>query len=246
MSDTSSSLWQGLRAEARAALATRDYTAGDLASKLDSGRAEAREVLSGVVPADLAIPGVEVFPRRVFQQRYRGYFAEFARQGEGKPGEIGFWPRQWATALMQAGTSKGFHIHPPAIPADTAPEAWFQRLFVQEPTNFRLRPYEQEQWDMMFFIRGQAEMFLIDERAGLPRRKMRFIIDGDDMPGPNNVGVIIPAGVAHAIRSVGTQDLIMVYGTSTTFVPENEGRIAHGVESPDTPVEWLNYWNADS
>jgi dTDP-4-dehydrorhamnose 3,5-epimerase-like enzyme len=116
-------------------------------------------------------------------------------------------------------------------------------LFVTEAGNYSLRPYEKEQWDMMFFISGQAEMFLADERAGMPRRRMRFIIDGDDMPGPNNVGVIIPAGVAHAIRSVGTKDLIMVYGTSTTFVPENEGRISHGVETPQAPEEWMRYWN---
>ncbi len=244
MSETKTDLWRGLSASAQAALATRDYSAGDLGSRLESGRAEAREVISGVVPAELAIPGVEVFHRRVFQQRYRGYFAEFAREGEGRAGEIGLWPRQWATALMQAGTSKGFHIHPPAIPEGVEPEAWFRRLFVEEPENYGLRPYAAEQWDMMFFIRGQAEMFLVDERAGLPRRKMRFLIEGDDMPGPNNVGVIIPAGVAHAIRSVGTQDLIMVYGTSTTFVPENEGRIAHGVETPEAPEEWMRYWNA--
>jgi oxalate decarboxylase/phosphoglucose isomerase-like protein (cupin superfamily) len=153
------------------------------------------------------------------------------------------WPRQWATALMQAGTSKGFHIHPPAIPEGEEAEAWFRRLFVTEAGNYTLRPYEKEQWDMMFFISGQAEMFLADERAGMPRRRMRFIIDGDDLPGPNNVGVVIPAGVAHAIRSVGTKDLIMVYGTSTTFVPEKEGRIAHGVETPQAPEEWMRYWN---
>lgn len=243
MSVSETSRWRGLSASAQAALATRDYNAGDLAAKLDSGRAEAREVLSGVLPAELAIPGVEVFHRRVFQQRHRGYFAEFARQGEGKAGEIGMWPKQWATALMQAGTSKGFHIHPPAIPDGVEPEAWFQKVFVEAGGDLSLRPYDLEQWDMMFFISGQAEMFLVDERAGMPRKKMRFIIDGDDMPGPNNVGVIIPAGVAHAIRSVGTRDLIMVYGTSTTFEPENEGRIAHGVETPTTPEDWLLYWN---
>ena len=243
MSETNQDFWRGLSASARAALATRDYNAGDLASRLESGRAEAREVVGELLPAELAIPGVEVFHRRVFQQRYRGYFAEFARQGEGRPGEIGLWPRQWATALMQAGTSKGFHIHPPAIPQGVGPEDWFRRLFIDEPHNYALRLYDLEQWDMMFFISGQAEMFLVDERAGMPRRKMRFLIEGDDMPGPNNVGVIIPAGVAHAICSVGTKDLIMVYGTSTTFVPENEGRIAHGVETPHAPEEWMRYWN---
>ena len=243
MADTNTDLWRGLGPTAKKALATRDYNAGDLKAKLHDGRAEAREVVGDAVPPALHIPGVEVFYRRVFQQRYRGHFAEFAREGQGAPGKIGLWPTQWATALMFAGTSKGFHIHPPHIPAGTQPEAWFKRLFVDEPDNFALRPYEHEQWDIMFFIQGQAEMFLIDERAGMPRKKMRFIIEGDDMPGPNNVGVVIPAGVAHAIRCVSSKDLVMVYGTSTTFLPENEGRIEHAIETPTTPPDWEAFWN---
>jgi dTDP-4-dehydrorhamnose 3,5-epimerase-like enzyme len=243
MGENQSDLWRGLGPLARKALATRDYNAGDMQAKLHSGRAEAREVVGDALPAGLRIPGVEVFHRRVFHQRYRGHFAEFAREGEGAAGKIGMWPRQWATALMFAGTSKGFHIHPPHIPEGTTPEAWFQRLFVTEPQHHALRPYDLEQWDMMFFIQGQAEMFLCDERAGMPRKKMRFIIEGDDTPGPNNVGVIIPAGVAHAIRCVSSKDLIMVYGTSTTFAPENEGRIAHALETPTTPADWEAYWN---
>jgi dTDP-4-dehydrorhamnose 3,5-epimerase-like enzyme len=236
-------LWKALSPIAASALATRDYATGDMQEKLHSGRADARELVGDALASELRIPGVEVFHRRVFQQRYRGYFGEFAREGEGLLGKIGMWPKQWATALMYAGTSKGFHIHPPSIPADTTPEAWFQRLFVTEPSNYALRPYDHEQWDCMFFISGIAEMFLIDERAGMPRRKMRFVIEGDDMPGPNNVGVVIPAGVAHAIRCASSKDLIMVYGTSTTFVPENEGRIAHALETPTTPGDWQSYWD---
>lgn len=239
----SDNLWKALSPLAQQELATRDYNAGDMQTKLHTGRADARELVGDALPAELRIPGVEVFHRRVFQQRYRGYFGEFARQGEGLLGKIGMWPKQWATALMYSGTSKGFHIHPPAIPEGTTPEAWFKRLFIDEPTNYALRPYDLEQWDCMFFISGIAEMFLIDERAGMPRKKMRFIIEGDDMPGPNNVGVVIPAGVAHAIRCASSKDLIMVYGTSTVFLPENEGRIAHGIETPTMPEDWEAFWN---
>lgn len=243
MSQNPQELWRGLRPEARAALRTRDYSSAALADRLqETGRVEARELASGL-PAELRIPGVEVFHRKVFHQRYRGYFAEFAREGEAVLGRIKLWPRQWATARMFAGTSKGFHIHPPHLPGGVDPEAWFRRIFLDEPENYGLRPYDREQWDVMFFIQGICEMFLIDERAGLPRRRMRFIIEGDDLRGENNVGVVIPAGVAHAIRSAGSQDLIMVYGTSTTFVMENEGRIAHGVETPAAPADWEEYWN---
>ena len=246
MSVPQNNLWKGLSASAHKALATRDYNAGDMLTKLHTGRADARELVGDSLPPELRIPGVEVFHRRIFQQRHRGHFGEFAREGEGLLGKIGMWPKQWATALMYAGTSKGFHIHPPAIPEGVTPEAWFKRLFVDEPENYSLRPYDAEQWDCMFFVTGIAEMFLVDERAGMPRRRMRFIIEGDDMPGANNVGVVIPAGVAHAIRCASSRDLLMVYGTSTTFAPENEGRIAHGVESAGAPEDWESYWNQAS
>lgn len=187
------------------------------------------------------IPGVEIFSRRIYPQRHRGFFGEFARMDEGLLGSIGLWPRQWATARMFAGTAKGFHIHPPSIPEGTDPAAWFQRLFVTEPQNYALRPYDREQWDAMFFVQGNVEMLLVDERAGMPRRVMRFLIEGDDQRGLNNAGVVIPAGVAHALRAEGSRDTIMVYGTSTSFHAEFEGRIAAGVESASLPEEWQRY-----
>ncbi len=84
-------------------------------------------------------------------------------------------------------------------------------------------------------------MLLVDERAGLERRVMRMIIEGDDMRGRNNVGIVIPPGVAHALRAEGARDVIMVYGTSTSFDPAFEGRIASGVESAPLPEEWKSY-----
>ena len=81
----------------------------------------------------------------------------------------------------------------------------------------RLRRYEQEQWDVMFFVQGVAEMILRDVRAGLRKRTMRFLIDGDNHRSANNVAVVIPPGVAHAIRAEGSEDVIMVYGTSTSI-----------------------------
>jgi dTDP-4-dehydrorhamnose 3,5-epimerase-like enzyme len=140
-----------------------------------------------------------------------------------------------------ARTAKGFHIHPPFIPPGVDPAAWFRRLFVDQPGDFSARPYDHEQWDAMFFPLGSAEMFLIDERDGLPRRRMRLTIQGDDRPGPDNAGVVIPAGVAHAIQATGSGELLMVYGTSTTFVPANEGRIAAGVEAATVPPAWQTY-----
>jgi len=86
-----------------------------------------------------------------------------------------------------------------------------------------------------------VEMLLVDERAGMARRTMRFLIEGDDQSGPHNAGVVIPAGVAHALRVEGADDAIMVYGTSTEFQPSFEGRIADGVERAALPAEWVTY-----
>src|SRR6478735_6642539 len=116
-----------------------------------------------------------------------------------------------------------------------------QRLFVSEPKNYALRPYDREQWDAMFFIQGCVEMLLVDERIGMERRVMRFIIEGDERRGANNAGVVIPAGVAHALRLEGTTDGIMVYGTSTKFNPEFEGRIADSLERAPLPDDWQRY-----
>ena len=243
-----SDLWNGLNKAASARLSQRDYQVKSVAERLATSGVEVRELLAADrAQAEIAaawISGVEFFARKIFPQRQRGFFGEFARRDEGLLAKIGLWPGQWATARMFANTAKGFHIHPPFIPEGANPTEWFKRLFIVEPGNHALRPYDREQWDVMFFIQGNVEMILVDERAGMPRRVMRFIIEGDDLRGPNNAAVVIPPGVAHALRAEGSQDLITVYGTSTKFEPAFEGRIASDVESAPLPAEWRHYIDA--
>lgn len=237
--------WHAINTDARTALTQRDYSAASLGQRLGSSGVEAGEIAGKAGELGEAwIPGVEVFSRKIFPQRHRGVFGEFARQDEGPLAAIGLWPRQWATARMFAGTAKGFHIHPPHVPEGTEPAAWFRRLFAGERGNFALRPYDREQWDAMFFVQGAVEMLLVDERAGMPRRVMRFIVEGDDRRGANNAGVVIPAGVAHALRVEGSGDAIMVYGTTTKFDPAFEGRIADSVERAPLPDDWQRYLDA--
>lgn len=232
----------GLRESARARLEARDYSKDGLPRRLASSGAGGGELVAGRGElAEVWIPGVEVFPRRVYPQKGRGYFAELARLNEGVLHDIGLAPRQWASALMHRDSAKGFHIHPPYIPENVAAGPWFQRLFVDSPGDYSLRPYDKEQWDVMFFLTGLCEMILIDERQGLARRMMRFTISGDSRPGADNVAVVIPPGVGHALRSIGNEDLIMAYGTSTPFNPDWEGRIASDVENAPLPADWVNY-----
>jgi len=245
MNNPDRELWAGLSSEARAALVTRDYSSADFPRQVAEVGVEAGKlVMADRGSAEMRaawIPGVEVFARAIYPQRHRGSFGEFARRDEGLLAQIGLWPRQWATARMFAQTAKGFHIHPPRVPEGTDPAAWFQRLFVDEPANYALRLYQEEQWDVMFIVQGVAEMILRDARAGMASRTMRFIVDGDNHRGNNNVGIVIPPGVAHALRAEGSEDLIMVYGTSTSFRPEFEGRIASEVETASLPESWQRF-----
>ena len=245
MSRHEENLWQGIDAGVQGAINTRDYRAthftqalsqrGVNASELTAADRSQREI------KEAWIPGVEIFARKVHRQRHRGLFGEFVRRDEGILAQIGLWPEQWSAARMFSGTAKGFHVHPPSIPEDSDAVDWLRRLYIDEPDNYSVRSYDKEQWDVMFFIQGRVEIILCDIRAGLPRRVMRFFVDGDNHPSDNNVAVIVPPGVAHAIRVEGTEDAIMVYGTSTVFRPEFEGRIASEVESAALPESWQKF-----
>lgn len=96
----------------------------------------------------------------------------------------------------------------------------------------------------MFIVQGVAEMILRDLRAGMRTRTMRLWVDGDDHRSSNNAAIVIPPGVAHAIRVEGSEDLIMVYGTSVSFNPEFEGRIASEVENATLPEGWQKFLEA--
>src|SRR5439155_27259647 len=125
-----------------------DYIAKPIADRLTTTGVDTEELVSAHrTKPDIAaawIPGVEIIARKIYPQRHRGFFGEFARQDEGALAAIGLWPKQWATARMFAGTAKGFHIHPPFVPEGEEAAKWFQRLFIDEPKNFALRPYARE------------------------------------------------------------------------------------------------------
>ena len=237
--------WQGIDPGAQKALTSRDYRTASFAQELAQRGVDASELVAADKNQreikEAWIPGVEMFARKIYPQRHRGFFGEFVRCEEGILARIGLWPKQWSAARMFASTAKGFHVHPPSIPESNAAADWLRRLFVDEPENYTLRPYDEEQWDVMFFLQGRVEMILCDIRAGFPRRVMRFFVDGDNHRGNNNVGVVIPPGVAHAIRVEGAEDVIMVYGTSTIFHPEFEGRIASEIETAELPASWQRF-----
>jgi len=245
MSDSSKNLWHGIDSSVQDGLKPRDYRTASFAQELALRGVDAGEVVVADKNQreikDAWLPGVEIFARKIYPQRHRGCFGEFVRRDEGILAGIGLWPKQWSAARMFASTAKGFHVHPPSVPEGSDAADWLRRLFVHEPDNYSLRRYDEEQWDVMFFLQGRVEMILCDIRAGLPRRVMRLFIDGDNHRSNNNVGVVIPPGVAHAIKVEGAEDVIMVYGTSTIFHREFEGRIASEIETAELPESWQKF-----
>jgi len=250
MSKREKDIWQGIDADARNALSTRNYRTASFAQELSERGADASELATADRNKreikEAWIPGVEIFPRKIHPQRYRGSFGEFVRRDEGILAQIGFWPKQWSAARMFAGTAKGFHVHPPSIPESATAADWLHRIFLDEPDNYSLRRYDDEQWDVMFFLQGRAEVILCDIRSGFPRRIMRFFVDGDNHRSSNNIGAVVPPGVAHAIRAEGSEDVIMVYGTSTMFHPEFEGRIASEIETATLPESWEKFLSSET
>jgi dTDP-4-dehydrorhamnose 3,5-epimerase-like enzyme len=238
-------MWEGITPEARTLLRTREYSSTTLAERLRDPGVEASELLAADRNDSALkaawIPGVEIFARTVHAQAYRGVFGEFVRRDEGVLKKIGLWPVQWAAARMFVGSAKGFHIHPPSIPEGADAAEWFSKMFAKPGSNYGSRPYDKEQWDVIFFVQGRVEVLLRDARAGLDTRVMRFFIDGDNRRGRNNAGMVVPAGVAHAMRVEGNEDAIMVYGTSTSFHPEFEGRIASEIETASLPASWASF-----
>src|SRR5947208_16278989 len=122
MNKSEPNLWIGVSEAARDALTPRDYKLASLPQRIAHLGVPAGELAN----ADRSmpeikrawIPGVEIFSRKIHSQRHRGVFGEFVRRDEGNLAQIGFWPKQWSAARMFAQTAKGFHVHPPSIPAD--------------------------------------------------------------------------------------------------------------------------------
>ena len=81
-----SDLWHALKSDARTRLTQRDYTSKSLAERLGTSGVEVGELIAAERGklVDAWIPGVELFGRRIFPQRHRGFFGEFARQDDGR------------------------------------------------------------------------------------------------------------------------------------------------------------------
>lgn len=92
----------------------------------------------------------------------------------------------------------------------------------------------KHQVDWWYLVRGVMKAVLYDARPDSPTYKelMEFVVGIDE---PNKV-IKIPPGVAHGLKIIeGPADL--VYVTSGTYDPEEEGRIAY--DDPSIGYDWV-------
>lgn len=90
------------------------------------------------------------------------------------------------------------------------------------------------QIDWWYVVRGTIKAVVYDTRTSSPTYKKRdeFVM-GD---GQESIVLKIPPGVAHGLKVVdGPADL--VYVTSTTYDPNEEGRIPY--DDPDIGYDWV-------
>src|SRR5689334_16620104 len=143
MNKRDENLWQAIDPGAEKALTSRDYRTASFAQELAQRGVDAGELVatnkSQREIKEAWIPGVEIFGRKIYPQRHRGFFGEFVRRDEGVLARIGLWPKQWSAARMFSCTAKGFHVHPPSVPEGSAAADWLCQLFIDEPENYRLR-----------------------------------------------------------------------------------------------------------
>ena len=84
--------------------------------------------------------------------------------------------------------------------------------------------YHLQQTDCWNPVRGLLQVALADLRTGSPtfgRRNTLYI--GPLRPWQ----LLVPPGVAHGYKVIGTEDALLVYLTDRVYNPQDEGRIAY-------------------
>ena len=95
--------------------------------------------------------------------------------------------------------------------------------------------YHERQDDLWFFPVGSAQVVLYDLRPDSPTQGLTDVLyAGEDIP----ILIVIPVGVLHGYRVLGSKPLMIVYFTTESYTAENpdEKRIAW--DDPAIGFDW--------
>ncbi len=93
--------------------------------------------------------------------------------------------------------------------------------------------FHRHQTDVWLPVQGMFQVALVDLRAGSPTFGARnTLYAGQLRPWQ----ILIPPGVGHGYKVIGTQPAMLVYLTDRFYNPEDEGRI--GYNDPGINYDW--------
>lgn len=95
--------------------------------------------------------------------------------------------------------------------------------------------YHERQDDLWFFPVGSAEVVLHDLRSDSPSYGVTQVLyAGEDYP----VLIVIPVGVAHGYRVLGSKPLMIVYFTTESYRPESPDEQRLDWNDPQIGFDW--------
>jgi dTDP-4-dehydrorhamnose 3,5-epimerase len=101
------------------------------------------------------------------------------------------------------------------------------------PATIKAFHFHRHQTDLWAPVRGMFQVALVDLRPGSPTQgKRNTLYIGELRPWQ----ILIPPGVGHGYKVIGTQPGMLVYMTDRIYNPEDEGRIAH--DHPGIHYDW--------
>jgi dTDP-4-dehydrorhamnose 3,5-epimerase len=119
------------------------------------------------------------------------------------------------------------------IVADFPAESTQISAALNYPGTIKAFHYHLHQTDCWTAVSGLLQVALVDLRAGSPtfgRRNTMYI--GALRPWH----VLVPPGVAHGYKVIGTEAAMLVYLTDRFYNPKDEGRIAY--DDPALAYDW--------
>ncbi|MBI3210815.1 MAG: dTDP-4-dehydrorhamnose 3,5-epimerase family protein [Candidatus Solibacter usitatus] len=130
------------------------------------------------------------------------------------------WPDDRGYFLEVARLGQG-------LPMDFPPATTQVSAAVNYPGIIKAFHYHLEQTDFWVPSKGMLQVAMVDLRKGSPTFGLRnTLYAGDLRPWQ----ILIPPGVAHGYKVVGTEPSVLIYVTDRLYNPKDEGRIAYNHE----------------
>ena len=99
--------------------------------------------------------------------------------------------------------------------------------------------YHERQDDLWFFPVGSAQVVLYDGRSASPTKGVTQVLyPGEDNP----LLIVIPVGVVHGYRVLGSKPLMIVYFTTESYQPDHPDEKRLAWNDPTIGFDWTTQY----